>query len=179
MLFLDKPVSINRKNSRLSFDSLRQIFTRIRKSFLLRASSASIQLAATEPDARTNCRTSSVLLSVRRNCLTNARTDCAELERSVLQITWFSGVLHFGTWDLILFFGIWVLGFGTCQQHLCSSENPPRRRLPPWGSSHSLSACSSMSFSIEARSSVEARRRWYFRTRISFNANRSSNNGRS
>src|SRR5436309_10459776 len=51
-LFLDKPVSTNRKNRRLS--SLRQIFTRMRKSFLLRASSASIQLAATEPDARTN-----------------------------------------------------------------------------------------------------------------------------
>src|SRR5947207_4088903 len=52
-LFLDKPASTNRKNRRLSFDSLRQIF-RMRKSFLLKASSASIQLAATEPDARTN-----------------------------------------------------------------------------------------------------------------------------
>src|SRR5437763_11108492 len=53
-LFLDKPVSTNRKNRRLSLGSFRQIFTRIRKSFLPRASSASIQLAATEPDARTN-----------------------------------------------------------------------------------------------------------------------------
>src|SRR5437660_11580784 len=34
-LFLVNPVSINRKNKRLSFASLRQIFTRIRKSFLL------------------------------------------------------------------------------------------------------------------------------------------------
>src|SRR5438094_5823238 len=52
-LSLDKPVSTNRKNRRLSLDSLRQIFTRM-KSFLLKSSSASIQLAATEPDARTN-----------------------------------------------------------------------------------------------------------------------------
>jgi hypothetical protein len=49
-LFLVNPVSINRKNKRLSFASLRQIFRRIRKSFLLRASSASIQFAATEPE---------------------------------------------------------------------------------------------------------------------------------
>src|SRR5206468_10509245 len=76
-LFLDKPASTNRKNRRLSFDSLRQIFTRMRKSFLLKASSASIQLAATEPDARPNSRTSSVLLIVRGSCLTNARIDCA------------------------------------------------------------------------------------------------------
>jgi hypothetical protein len=41
----------------------------MRKSFLLRASSASIQLAATEPDARTNCRTSSALLTVRGKLL--------------------------------------------------------------------------------------------------------------
>ena len=39
-----KPASINRKNKRLSFASLRQILTRITKSFLLNASSASIQL---------------------------------------------------------------------------------------------------------------------------------------
>ena len=76
-LFLDNPASTNREKRRLSFASLRQIFRRMRKSFLLRASSASIQLAATEPDARTNCRTSSVLLTVHGNCLTNARTDCA------------------------------------------------------------------------------------------------------
>src|SRR5206468_10488867 len=47
-----KPASSNRKNKRLSFASLRHIFTRITKSFLLNASSASIQLAATDPDAR-------------------------------------------------------------------------------------------------------------------------------
>src|SRR5882724_7799810 len=74
---LVKPMSINRKNNRLSLASLRQIFTRIRKSFLLNASSASIQLAATDPDARTNCRTSSVLLIVRGSCLTTARTNSA------------------------------------------------------------------------------------------------------
>ncbi|HTL78993.1 MAG TPA: hypothetical protein VL136_06240, partial [Candidatus Babeliales bacterium] len=47
-----KPASINRKKRRLSFASFLQIFTRIRKSFLLSASSASIQLAATDPEAR-------------------------------------------------------------------------------------------------------------------------------
>src|SRR5438309_5167949 len=73
----DEPASIKRKNNRLSLASLRQIFTRMRKSFLLNASSASIQFAATEPDARTNCRTSSVLLTVLGNCFTNARTDFA------------------------------------------------------------------------------------------------------
>jgi hypothetical protein len=76
-LFFVKPASTNRKNKRLSFASFRQIFVRIRKSFLLSASSASIQLAATEPDAGTNCRTSSVLLIVLGNCFTNARTDSA------------------------------------------------------------------------------------------------------
>src|SRR5947208_7671695 len=50
-LFLVNPESISCKNKRLSFASLRQIFTRIRKSFLLSASSASIQFAATEPEA--------------------------------------------------------------------------------------------------------------------------------
>src|SRR5205814_2571106 len=76
-LFFAEPTSTNRKNKRLSFASFRQIFARIRKSFLLSASSASIQLAATEPDARTNCRTSSILLSVLGNCFTNVRTDSA------------------------------------------------------------------------------------------------------
>ena len=41
----DEPASIKRKNNRLSFASLRQIFTRMRKSFLLNASSASIEFA--------------------------------------------------------------------------------------------------------------------------------------
>jgi len=77
ILLFVKPVSTNRRNKRLSLASFRQIFTRIRKSFLLKASSASIQFAATEPDARTNCRTSSVLLIVLGNCFTNARTDSA------------------------------------------------------------------------------------------------------
>src|SRR5437870_1875345 len=77
ILLFVKPVSTNRRNKRLSLASFRQIFTRIRKSFLLSASSASIQLAATEPDARTSCRTSSVLLIVLGSCFTNERTDSA------------------------------------------------------------------------------------------------------
>src|SRR5207253_4927377 len=76
-LFFVRPVSTNRKNKRLSLASFRQIFARIRKSFLLKASSASIQLAATEPDARTSCRTSSLLLIVLGSCFTNERTDSA------------------------------------------------------------------------------------------------------
>lgn len=77
-----RPTSIKRRNRRLSFASFRQIFARTRKSFLLKASSASIQFAATEPDARTNCRTSSVLLIVLSNSFTKARTACAN--RNVL-----------------------------------------------------------------------------------------------
>jgi hypothetical protein len=76
-LFFDKPESINRKKRRLSLASFRQIFARIKKSFLLKASSASIQLAATQPEARTSCRTSSALLIVLGNCFTNVRTNCA------------------------------------------------------------------------------------------------------
>src|SRR5204863_3266884 len=67
-LFFVGPGSTSRRNKRLSFASFRQIFVRIRKSFLLNASSASIQLAATEPEARTNCLTSSVLLIVLGSC---------------------------------------------------------------------------------------------------------------
>src|SRR6266404_6835171 len=108
--FFAKPASTNRKNRRLSFDSLRQIFTRMRKPFLLRASSASLQLAATEPEARTNCLMSSVLLTVLGNCFTKARTDCANSNvlssRSRGLLPPF--ILRFG--DLIL---IWSLGFGT------------------------------------------------------------------
>src|SRR5436190_10415631 len=74
-MFFD--LQLTRRANRLSFASFRQIFARIRKSFLLKASSASIQLAATEPDARTNCRTSSVLLTVLGNCFTKVRTDSA------------------------------------------------------------------------------------------------------
>src|SRR4030095_7249638 len=59
------PPSVKRKKSRLSFASFLQIFTRIKKSFLLSASSASIQFAATDPDARTSWRTSSALLIFR------------------------------------------------------------------------------------------------------------------
>src|SRR5712691_8178376 len=120
ILFFVKPASTRRKNKRLSLASFRQILVRIRKSFLLKASSASIQLAATEPDARTNCRTSSVLLIVLGNCFTNVRTDSANKNvrssrsRGLAPFPIFGfGVLLF-TWDLEL--GIWNL--------------PPRHRLP-------------------------------------------------
>src|SRR5436190_3573832 len=95
-LFFVMPTSTNRKNKRLSFASFRQIFARIRKSFLLSASSASIQLAATEPDARTNCLTSSVLLIVLGSCFTNTRTDCANSNVRSSKVARFSAVFHFG-----------------------------------------------------------------------------------
>src|SRR5438445_939012 len=113
ILFFVRPVSTNRKNMRLSFASFRQIFARIKKSFLLNASSASIQLAATEPDARTNCRISSVLLIVLGNCLTKARTDSANRNvrssrsrglapSSILELGGLVVYLGFGAWDLEL-----------------------------------------------------------------------------
>src|SRR4029077_2527547 len=83
----------------------------MRKSFLLKASSASIQLAATEPEARINCRTSSVLLMVLGNRLTTARTDSAK--RNVLSSRSHrlasSSILEVGLCFLV---GIWSLGFG-------------------------------------------------------------------
>jgi hypothetical protein len=120
-LLFAKPASTNRKNRRLSFDSLRQIFTRMRKSFLLRASSASIQLAATEPDARTNCRTSSVLLTVRGNCFTNVRTDCAN-SRFGPPGRVVSSHPPFWNFGFDPLFGIWSLGFGTCSRNSLLSE---------------------------------------------------------
>ena len=114
-LFFVRPVSTNRKNKRLSLASFRQIFARIRKSFLLKASSASIQFAATEPEARTNCLTSSVLLIVRGNCLTKARTDSAN--RNV-RSSRSRGLAPFsiGIWDFDPLFEIWNLGFGACRR---------------------------------------------------------------
>src|SRR5437016_5731396 len=108
------PASTNRKNRRRSFASLRQIFARIRKSFLLSTSSASTQFAAAEPDARTNCLTSSVLLTVLGSPFTNVRTDSAN--RNVLSSRSRglapSSILDLG-FDRLL--GIWVLGFGICR----------------------------------------------------------------
>ena len=110
------PTSTNRRNSRLSFASFRQILTRIRKSFLLRASSASIQFAATDPEARTNCRTSSALLRLFGNCLTNALTDSANRNVRSSRSRGFapSSILGIGIWNLIPFtfnleLGIWNL----------------------------------------------------------------------
>src|SRR5205807_5920534 len=110
---LVNPASTNRKNNRLSFASLRQIFTRIRKSFLLNASSASIQLAATDPDERTNCRTSSVLLIVRGSCFTNPRTNSANRNVLSSKSRGLASSFIFGTWGLTSYlgFGAWDLGF--------------------------------------------------------------------
>src|SRR5438876_11988064 len=112
-LFLDNPASTNREKRRLSFASLRQIFRRMRKSFLLRASSASIQLAATEPEARTNCRTSSILLIVLGNCFTNERTDSANRK---VRSSRSRGLVPPSIWELEfdLLLGIWSLGLGVC-----------------------------------------------------------------
>jgi hypothetical protein len=87
-----------------------------KKTFLLKASSASIQLAATDPEARTNCRTSSVLLSVLGNCFTNVRTDSANknVRSSRSRGLAPSSILGLG-FDRL--FGIWVLAFGTCGFH--------------------------------------------------------------
>jgi hypothetical protein len=103
------PVSINLRNNRHSFASFRQIFTRIRKSFLLSASSASIQFAATEPDARTSCRTSSALLTVLGNGLTNARTDSANRNVRSSRSRRFAPSSIFAFWNFT-----WDLGFGIC-----------------------------------------------------------------
>src|SRR5206468_5152271 len=93
--------------------------TRITKSFLLNASSASIQLAATDPDARTSCRASSVLLIVRGSFFTNARiasanrnVRCSRSRRLGLASIWELG------FDPL--FGIWFLGFGVC----CLRQRP-------------------------------------------------------
>ena len=109
MVFV-KPISRSRKNKRLSFASFRQIFTRIRKSFLLKASSASIQLAATEPEARTNCRTSSALLMLLGGCFTNNRTDSAKRKVRSSRSRGFGlpSIYGFGFGPL---FGIWNLEF--------------------------------------------------------------------
>ena len=98
--FVD-PVSTNRRNNRLSFASFRQIFTRIRKSFLLSASSASIQFAATEPDARISCRTSSALLIGLGNGFTNARTDSANRNVRSSRSRRFAPSSIFALWNFI------------------------------------------------------------------------------
>ena len=69
-------VSISRRNNRLSFAYFATDFHPEQEIFS-RASSASIQFAATDPDARTNCRTSSTLLIVLGNCLTKLRIASA------------------------------------------------------------------------------------------------------
>ena len=118
-VFFATPASSSRKKRRLSFASFLQIFTRIRKSFLLRASSASIQLAATDPDARTNCRTSSALLRLLGNCLTNVRTDSANrnVRSSRSRRLASPSILKL---EFCRLFGIWDLGFGICGCSRCN-----------------------------------------------------------
>src|SRR5438874_11016591 len=91
ILLFVRPVSTNRRNSRLSLASLQQIFARIRKSFLLNASSASIQLAATEPDARIQ------------------RFDPRD------HVVWRR--LSFWNLEFRFLLGIWSLGFGICGRY--------------------------------------------------------------
>jgi len=140
-VFFAAPASTSRKKRRLSFASFLQIFTRIRKSFLLRASSASIQFAATEPDARTNCRTSSVLLTVLGNRLTNARTDSANRKVRSSRSRGFPLVFHFEIWNLSF---SWNLELGTwdlrSQPLRPLSALHPRDRRPRSARFHSLSA---------------------------------------
>src|SRR6202030_1400880 len=116
-LALLRPVSISRRKSLLSFASFRQIFTRIRKSFLLKASSASIQFAATDPDARTSCLTSSVLLTVLGNCFTNVRTDSANRNVRSSRSRGFAPSSIFLELGVDRLFGLWNLGSGTCGFH--------------------------------------------------------------
>src|SRR4029077_5492663 len=120
---------INLRNNRHSFASFRQIFSRIRKSFLLSASSASTQFAATEPDARTSCRTSSALLTVLGNGLTNARTDSANRNVRSSRSRRFAPSSIFAFWNFS-----WDLGFVTCdlRSRLLRplSAPHPRGRLP-------------------------------------------------
>src|SRR5438477_1986474 len=99
-LFLVNPVSINRKNKRLSFASLRQIFTRIRKSFLLE------RFVGFNPIRRDRTGSANQLpniLSV-ADCSWQALHESAnrfpEKECSILQVTRFSTIIHLGNWDL-------------------------------------------------------------------------------
>ena len=82
---------------------------RAHENLLLNASSASIQFAATEPDARTNCRTSSDIAEVRGNpSSSNAKTSLfksrglGEPSSKSLWIFEFEYYLGFGFWALEL-----------------------------------------------------------------------------
>jgi hypothetical protein len=107
------PASISRKKSRGSFASFLQIFTRIRKSFSLSASSASIQLPRrslkiARAVGRLRCYSLSLATACQIAALT-LQTEMSGLRDRVVS-------RHrpcFRLWDL---FGIWSL---------------PRPRLPP------------------------------------------------
>ena len=71
------PVSKSLSQSSHSFASLRQVRNFITRSFSPNASLASMQFAATEPEARTNCFTSSIFAIVRGRPRTNARIATA------------------------------------------------------------------------------------------------------
>ena len=119
-VFFATPTSSSRKKRRLSFASFLQIFTRIRKSFLLSASSASIQFAATEPEARTSCRTSSVFASVFGSCLTKCRTASANRNVRSSRSRRFAPSSIFA-WDLEF---TWDLGVGICDLR-SQRQRPP------------------------------------------------------
>ena len=121
MLWLVGPASTNRRNKRLSFASLRQIFTRMRKSFFSKLS-ASIQLAATDPEREP---TAEYLPHYWRlgNCFTNV-AQTLRSERPIFKITW-PYYLPFEGWELVpccLGFGAWDLGFAAGSLHV---ENNP------------------------------------------------------
>ena len=87
----------------------------LRNLFCLTASSVSIQFAATDPDACTNCRTSSVLLTVRGSCFANVRTDSANRNVRSSRSRRFapSSILKLGIACLLR---TWDLGFGICRR---------------------------------------------------------------
>jgi hypothetical protein len=107
-------ISTNRKNRRLSFDSLRQIFARRRKSFAQR-------LVSLDPVCRDRARSPNQLANIlnvsesTRQFLHKRSNSLRKDECALLEVARFGGIVH-GlfeywslniTWDLV--FGIWDL----------------------------------------------------------------------
>src|SRR5437899_8472647 len=99
-LFLVNPVSINRKNKRLSFASLRQIFTRIRKSFFAE-SFVGFDPVRSDRTRRANQLPNVLSVANRSRQLLDETTHrfCKQ-KGSILQVTRFSIIIHFWNWDL-------------------------------------------------------------------------------
>lgn len=101
-----EPGSTSLRKRRLSLASFRQIFTRIKNSFLLNASSASIQLA-------------DVLCVGDRLWQTSekAANRFGKQECSILQVSRFCAIFHgfFSRLGFGQLLGIWDLGFGACR----------------------------------------------------------------